>query len=929
MNKKISNTIYLLLMWILGQAFCLPAGGALELPLTVEEPANVARHSQMATGGIPMPSGQYRDGSLFSLWDGNTRVPVQLSPIVKYPDGSWHWVLVSFPVSLEAGESRQYILKDASDQKGANNEVVITEQGDLVEVSNGLISFTLNRREFNGFESIKLNQQPLFKSAKIGLSVDGKGGAATPIDLKILRKGPLTASIVIKGRYGNLTAPTFAMTITLHAGEQRLHITHNLRNGMREAAKGLQINNARLNLGLNTQLKSLESGDAGTPPTKGFAFARPVPSYGWHRLGGDFDLTVFQRYGGRGNQGSYQADVAEGELAIGLCGNAAPFTMDEGEHRTSDIILDFGKKIEIETLAVPLHVRAPCAWYAQNDSMGVGLGFGSLEDEIAAYRAAGWSKTDDPTKMPHEKPLPNLYYGSFDAHPTSECDHLQGLIFGYLRTGQRGFLDDAMAWSRYWRTYMVWRSDEFVYGREGNFKTPKWGGARCCTSGCHFYGVGIFNYALLTGEIDALEAAFDWAEMTNPGGGGFHAVKQPGEVYSVYGTRPFSRHYLTVARAYDVARNEEWQAALLHYVNMATKMPFRDPRGFTNFKSMTSLKELRDSTRSDLALFDKIIAEEDIEVEESGAIHHPVYGKYAIKASGSWPEAMFAMANYMAWQSLRESSDPAAQLVAEDAMDFCIAEAEFATRYYFHPVQKCSYYYMHLDYPLPDAVATWVGDRWQKRIPTGATDSYYTKWWPNCIAYGYALTGEERFKSMTEEVLWWGLSRSYNQAPVVPEGEAPPFARIKKNTKNDWMTTTAFALGQLAHPKGDTIPPNPINDLQVVSQRDRYVELSWSAPRDEGGQVAKYQLKFADKPLVDYLRSSEEYRSHFKDGELDVCYWNMAHNVLGEPQPASPGSRQTMMLKLPDGPVWYLAIRSFDQEHNRSTLGNVVQVKVE
>jgi hypothetical protein len=77
------------------------------------------------------------------------------------------------------------------------------------------------------------------------------------------------------------------------------------------------------------------------------------------------------------------------------------------------------------------------------------------------------------------------------------------------------------------------------------------------------------------------------------------------------------------------------------------------------------------------------------------------------------------------------------------------------------------------------------------------------------------------------------------------------------------------------------------------------------------------------------LRSSEEYRSHFKDGELDVCYWNIAHNVLGEPQPASPSTQQTMMLELPEGPVWYLALRSFDQEHNRSTLGNVVQVKVE
>ena len=47
-------------------------------------------------------------------------------------------------------------------------------------------------------------------------------------------------------------------------------------------------------------------------------------------------------------------------------------------------------------------------------------------------------------------------------------------------------------------------------------------------------------------------------------------------------TRGFGRMYVTVARAYDVARNDEWRKALLHYAGVATQTPVRDPRGFTN-----------------------------------------------------------------------------------------------------------------------------------------------------------------------------------------------------------------------------------------------------------------------------------------------------------------------------------------------------------
>jgi len=96
-------------------------------------------------------------------------------------------------------------------------------------------------------------------------------------------------------------------------------------------------------------------------------------------------------------------------------------SMDQGEHKATDIDLSFGGTVKPEALSEPLHALAACAWYSENDSMGVGKGFASLADEVLAYQNAGWTKADDPKKAPSAKTDPNLYYGWFDATPPANA----------------------------------------------------------------------------------------------------------------------------------------------------------------------------------------------------------------------------------------------------------------------------------------------------------------------------------------------------------------------------------------------------------------------------------------------------------------------------------------------------------------------------
>jgi hypothetical protein len=342
---------------------------------------------------------------------------------------------------------------------------------------------------------------------------------------------------------------------------------------------------------------------------------------------------------------------------------------------------------------------------------------------------------------------------------------------------------------------------------------------------------------------------------------------------------------------------------------MAVRSPNRDPRGFCWGNSMSGAPRAMGSAKKNPKL-KALIEKEGVKVE-GRSLTHPKYGKYMPKGYGTWPAAMMAQANYVSYQALADCPDPAAQLAAEDAMDFAIAQAYLGWKYAFNEKRKAVFYYMHLDCPLPDMV------------PSGGGDAWYTKWWPNALAAGYKLTGDERLKAQSRKLLWWGLSHAYRMRRLVPDGETPPYSHVEKNTKGDWMTPTALAFGLVAHPRRDAKPPKAVADLKAAAVGGGKVQLSWTAPADEGGgKLARYQVKYATKPIKDYPEVN--YREEFRK----ICYWNTAKNVLGEPKPAAAGAAQKMTVTAPAGKKLFFAVRSFDDSSNRSKVGNVVAVEV-
>ncbi|MBI5037132.1 MAG: T9SS type A sorting domain-containing protein [Candidatus Kerfeldbacteria bacterium] len=89
------------------------------------------------------------------------------------------------------------------------------------------------------------------------------------------------------------------------------------------------------------------------------------------------------------------------------------------------------------------------------------------------------------------------------------------------------------------------------------------------------------------------------------------------------------------------------------------------------------------------------------------------------------------------------------------------------------------------------------------------------------------------------------------------------------------------------------------------------VNLSWTAPADDSGNMASGSCAVFD------LRYSFNV--------ITSLNWDLATPVAGEPIPADPGTRQSMLVTgLTPGTTYYWAIKSADEVYNWSGLSNVV-----
>jgi len=261
----------------------------------------------------------------------------------------------------------------------------------------------------------------------------------------------------------------------------------------------------------------------------------------------------------------------------------------------------------------------------------------------------------------------------------------------------------------------------------------------------------------------------------------------------------------------------------------------------------------------------------------------------------------------------------------EDARDWTIAYGQAVARVLYQPKHGNLHGRLLADFPRKGVVK----DLGSWALPEDARDGegveisgYLGQFHPDVPARGYSLSGEPFLKQRAYDYWYYGSHRPYRAKTMSNVGGVGRWVNTY-TTHGETVCYTGRTFYEWSHPRKDEKPPQPVTDLAVTVEGDR-AAVFFTAPTDEGGTVARYQVKCSDKPIVDYETFLKKFAANEEAG---VCNWWMAVNLKGEPAPRPAGTRLSFRVSgVPEG-AKYFAVRSFDDSRNRSALGNVVKVE--
>lgn len=615
-------------------------------------------------------------------------------------------------------------------------------------------------------------------------------------------------------------------------------------------------------------------------------------------------------------------------------------------HHSSEYFIDFAAPAtDYSQLAAAARNRlwafAPPEYYSQCEA--VGIRFGTLEDEKTAYSKWGWIY--QPKQVPSKsQPDADAFVPWEDNHYESEADSVQGLLWMYLRTGQRGWFDQAEAWARYHADLQAWRTDGWAWkdgaiwfptgGPQGNRPVrkkwnfqwgPDWGDragnpdcydlwrhAQAKSCYCHFYGSGLADYFCLTGDRDALEAALDNVEQKDNEFRYFRNFT-PGKS-DIGETRGFGRGWEVIQRVLLADPGNKMIQELCHLAAQTLwQSPMLDERGFhpscigAGFGGMRA-KEITPKIKQWM---------------DQNGITFTTKGEHIdtlSKGGRTWPVKCMGGT----WQHIyvHNGADLYAKYFDdEDIRDFVIAFAQFSARYMLSPKCHQTWYYTYFDVPdLGMVFDPWAFEHTDTKDGEGCIHSgWYTRFYPDACAKGYALTGELPLLDKARQFWYYGSKREYQTKGLRGGPNEVNIFATHVPPKDDTVLETARLFYEAAHPRADTQPPEAVKDLKVRLLGDGRAEVSFTAPADRGGgKVVRYQLKAAELPIVPY-----EQWDYARDLGKRRNWWR-AVNCRGEPAPSAPGKQERFVVsRVPQAEKLYFAVRSIDDSSNLSPISNL------
>lgn len=204
-----------------------------DIPLTVHETAGVSR-DEPVTFGVPIPQGSLGHPDAIELSDGGNAIPTQSRALVRWPDRSVKWLLVSGRVNLKPNQTKELTLSFGGEVKSPriSTNSPIREEGDSLSVDMGGTRFVIDRK--TGVGSIENSDKLLTKLPLSRLtSTDGRVFNGKVESVTVEENGPQRVVILTRGHHlDEAGEPWFGFELRyfLHAGDPFVRVDHILQH---------------------------------------------------------------------------------------------------------------------------------------------------------------------------------------------------------------------------------------------------------------------------------------------------------------------------------------------------------------------------------------------------------------------------------------------------------------------------------------------------------------------------------------------------------------------------------------------------------------------------------------------------------------------------------------------------------------------------
>ena len=208
---------------------------ALNVPLQVRNPLDVARTGEPVTSGVPLP----RDLGLTDparLWlvDGaGNPVPAQFTPLARWggaPDDASapiRWVLADFQATVGPQETADYFLQEGGPSPAPAHPLVVTDGADALTVDTGAGQWSISKADGN-LDGPGLGG-PIFGQALSGTTHETTG----PVTVRVALEGPMRVSVHVQGAYRDYMGTPlvdYTSRYWFYAGQPTVRLFHTVEN---------------------------------------------------------------------------------------------------------------------------------------------------------------------------------------------------------------------------------------------------------------------------------------------------------------------------------------------------------------------------------------------------------------------------------------------------------------------------------------------------------------------------------------------------------------------------------------------------------------------------------------------------------------------------------------------------------------------------